>query len=576
MKRFTRVLFVLGVVFLLAVSTVFATVIPVLQTENGMIVSAHPFASEIGLEILREGGNAIDAAVGVSMALGVVEPYASGIGGEGVMLIYSAQEDKIVCIDFKSMAPRLATYEVLDFSKLEEWEYTPKAVGIPGIVAGMAKAIEKYGTMSLEKVLEGPITLARDGYPVSKTMATLILDKLPAYDLENYNPETAKIYMPGGFPAKEGQIIKNPDLAHTLELIANKGPEVFYKGEIGISIAKDMKEHGGLIYYYDLLFYKAIVKEPTKGTYRGYKIYSSAPPCAGATLIEILNIMENFELAKYGFLSPTYIHIIAEAVKLGNVDRYAHVADPDFVKVPIKGLTSKEYAKERAKLINLNKAKTKGKIKEGDPSVYKCKFPIEDIPVLAYAGSLDRDGSTTHFVVADKEGNVVSVTQTNSSFWGCGWTVTERGFLLNNEMKNFSSRPGLINSLEPGKRMRTTICPSIITKDGKPFLTVGTPGAGRIVSTLAQTISAVIDYNLPLQDAIEAPKFYSKASYGNKLYIEARLSDEVLEVLTKLGHEIKNKGKYDLYFGGIHGIMFEGGKMVSGADPRRGGIAKGY
>lgn len=382
--------------------------------------------------------------------------------------------------------------------------------------------------------------------------------------------------MPDGFPAKEGQIIKNPDLAHTLELIANKGPEVFYKGEIGRSIAKNMKEHGGLISYSDLLFYKAIVKEPTKGTYRGYKIYFSAPPCAGATLIEILNIMENFELTKYGFLSPTYIHIIAEAVKLGNVDRYAYVADPDFVKVPIKGLTSKEYAKERAKLINLNKAKTKEKIKEGDSSVYKCKFSIEDIPVLAYAGSLDRDGSTTHFVVADKEGNVVSVTQTNSSFWGCGWTVTERGFLLNNEMKNFSSRPGLINSLELGKRMGTTICPSIITKDGKPFLTVGTPGGGRIVSTLAQTISAVIDYNLPLQDAIEAPKFYSKASYGNKLYIEARLSDEVLEVLTKLGHEIKNKGKYDLYFGGIHGIMFEGEKMVSGADPRRGGIAKGY
>jgi len=576
MKRLTRLLFILSVVFLLAVSTVFATVTPVLQTENGMVVSAHPLASEVGLEILQEGGNAIDAAVGVSMALGVVEPYASGLGGEGMMLIYSAKEDKIVCLDFRSTSPGLANYEVLDFSKSKEWGYSPKAVGVPGVVAGMAKALETFGTMPLSKVLEKPISLAREGYPVSATMAGLILDVLPNYDLENYCPETAKIYMPDGFPAEEGQIIKNPDLANTLELIANEGYEAFYKGEIAKSIAQDMKEHGGLISYDDLLLYEALIKEPTEGTYRGYEIYSSAPPCAGATLIEILNIMENFELAEYGFLSPTYIHIIAEAAKLGNIDRYAYVGDPDFAELQLTGLTSKGYAKERAKLIDLDKAMTKEEIEAGDPSVYESKLPELDIPLLAYAGWVDKGGSTTHFVVADKEGNVVSVTQTNSSFWGCGWTVTGRGFLLNNEMKNFSSKPGWVNSMEPGKRMRTTICPSIITKDGELFLAVGTPGAGRIVPTLAQTISAIIDYNLPLQEAIEAPKFYTKSSYGNRLEIETRLPKEVVEDLVKLGHEIKEKGEYDLYFGGIHGIMFEGGKMVSGADPRRGGVAQGY
>jgi len=384
-----------------------------------------------------------------------------------------------VAIDYRSMAP------LADMSKVKFGNEGHVAVAVPGTVAGLCTALREYGTKSLAEVMAPAIRYARNGFIVSDTLAQTITDR---FDPISKNEALLKIVAPDGLPLQAGEIIKNPDLAVTLEKIAAGGPDVFYKGEIADAIAHDMAKNGGYITKADLAAYKAITREPVRGTYRGYEIVSAPPPVGGISVIEMLNMLENFDLASEPPLSPRNIHILAEVMKRGFADNSAFVGDPDFVDIPIKGLLDKDYAKRRAQEIDLNKMSTS--IKAGSPN------------------ASNEHPSTTHLSVVDREGNMVALTQTLSGFWGACVAVPGTGIILNNEMQNWSSRGP--NAYAPGKRMRTTIAPTIIAKDGVPFATMGTPGAGRIISTMVILTVNLLDYHMGVQEAIESPRFYAR------------------------------------------------------------------
>lgn len=524
---------------LLAADTVKAEV----TAHNGMVASAQPLASAAGLEILMAGGNAVDAAVASAFALGVVEPNATGLGGEGMMVIYLAGKDVTVAIDYRSMSP------LEDMSKVKFPGDGDVAVAVPGTVAGLCDALQKYGTMSLAQVTAPAIRYARNGFIVSDTLAETISER---FDPISKNDALLKIVAPEGLPLQVGQIIKNPDLATSLEKIAAGGPDVFYKGEIADAIADEMAKNGGYITKADLAAYHAIEREPVRGTYRGYEIVSAPPPVGGLSVIEMLNMLENFDLASESPLSPRNVHIMAEVMKRGFADNSAYIGDPAFSNVPIKELLDKGYAKSRVADIDLNKM---------SPSV-KAGTPYEH-------------PSTTHLSVVDREGNMVALTQTLSSFWGACVAVPGTGIILNNEMQNWS-RSGP-NSYAPGKRMRTTIAPTIIAKNGKPFVTMGTPGAGRIISTMVILTVDILDYHMGVQEAIESPRFYARDTDKN-LSIESRMPEETQTWLKSIGYSIQKYPDFDLFFGGAQAIMVDPatGTMYGGADPRRDGAVFGF
>lgn len=524
---------------LLAADTVKAEV----TAHNGMVASAQPLASAAGLEILMAGGNAVDAAVASAFALGVVEPNATGLGGEGMMVIYLAGKDVTVAIDYRSMSP------LEDMSKVKFPADGDVAVAVPGTVAGLCDALQKYGTMSIAQVTAPAIRYARNGFIVSDTLAETISER---FDPISKNDALLKIVAPEGLPLQVGQIIKNPDLATSLEKIAAGGPDVFYKGEIADAIADEMAKNGGYITKADLAAYHAIEREPVRGTYRGYEIVSAPPPVGGLSVIEMLNMLENFDLASEAPLSPRNVHIMAEVMKRGFADNSAYIGDPAFSDVPIKELLDKGYAKSRVADIDLNKM---------SPSV-KAGTPYEH-------------PSTTHLSVVDREGNMVALTQTLSSFWGACVAVPGTGIILNNEMQNWS-RSGP-NSYAPGKRMRTTISPTIIAKNGKPFVTMGTPGAGRIISTMVILTVDILDYHMGVQEAIESPRFYARDT-DKKLSVEARMPKETQDWLKSIGYTLQEYPDFDLFFGGAQAIMVDPatGTMYGGADPRRDGAVFGF
>lgn len=513
------------------------------SARNGMVASAQPLASAAGLEILMAGGNAVDAAVASAFALGVVEPNATGLGGEGMMVIYLADKDVTVAIDYRSMSP------LADMSKVKFGSTGHVAVAVPGTVAGLCDALQKYGTMSLAEVMAPAIRYARNGFIVSETLAQTIADR---FDPISNNEALLKIVAPEGLPLVAGQIIKNPDLAATMEKIAEGGPDVFYRGEIADAIADDMAKNGGYITKADLAAYRAIEREPVRGTYRGYEIVSAPPPVGGISVIEMLNMLENFDLASEAPLSPRNVHIMAEVMKRGFADNSAYVGDPAFTDIPVRGLLDKEYAKSRAAEIDLGKMSPS--IKAGTPSEHP---------------------STTHLSVVDRGGNMVALTQTISGFWGACVAVPGTGVILNNEMQNWSSRGP--NAYAPGKRMRTTIAPTIIAKNGVPFVTMGTPGAGRIISTMVILAVDLLDYHMGVQEAIESPRFYARDTEKD-LSIESRMPAETQAWLKSIGYSIKEYPDFDLFFGGAQAILVDPdtGMMYGGADPRRDGAVFGF
>ena len=521
-----------------------ATRIAQVSAKNGMVASAHPLASQAGLTILKAGGNAVDAAVATAFAIGVVEPNANGLGGEGMMVIWLADRRKAIAIDYRSMAP-------LADKTGQKWPSSgPLSVAVPGTVAGLCMALEKYGTKSLQEVMAPAIELAENGFVISPTLSQIIADDFGAIHKE---PQLAKILAPEGLPLEAGEVLKNPDLAKSLRKIAAGGRDVFYKGELADAIASAMAAKGGLISKTDLAAYQAIERDPVRGSYRGFEVLSAPPPVSGLTVIESLNILENFELAKNAPLSKTNVHLIAEALKRGFADNSEYIGDPAFAKVPVSRLLSKDYAKSLAQDIPLDMASRE--IKAGDPS--------KEHP------------STTHMSIADKMGNMVALTQTISGFWGAHMVPPGTGIILNNEMQNWSSKGP--NTYAPGKRMRTTIAPTILLKDGQVFASLGTPGAARIISTMVILITNLVDHGMSMQQAIESPRFYTRDT-DKSIHLEARIAPQTIEELKAMGYATSVKGEYDLFFGGAQGIVADPKRHIftGGADPRRDGAVLGY
>jgi len=514
---------------------------------NGMVASAHPLASEAGLAMLRQGGNAVDAAVAAAFAVGVVEPNASGIGGEGMMVVWSAARRTAVAIDYRSTLPSAARFT----GRPPDAGYA--AVAVPGTVAGLAHALEKYGTKRFAETLEPAARIADEGFLVSATLATAIADNFAAIAEDE---ALAAVLCPGGLPLEAGARLRNPDLARTLRLLAAEGPDAFYRGALAGRIADEMARRGGFLDRSDLAAYRAVEREPVRGRYRGYDIVSAPPPVAGIALVETMQILETFDLARLAPGSAERIHLVAEALKRGFADYSAFVADPDFVRVPVDGLQSPAYAKRRAAGIRPDAVSPK--VEAGDPGAAGGESP-----------------STTALVAMDREGNVAVVTQTISDFFGAKVAVPGTGVILNNEVKNFSSRG--VNAMAPGKRMRTTIAPTLILKDGRPVAGLATPGAARIISTMALLVTHLLDDGLNIQEAIDAPRFFARDTEP-ALALESRFPAATVEALRKMGYTLEPHGDFDLFFGGAQGIVRDPrtGLLTGGADPRRDGAVVGH
>ena len=529
---------------------------------NGVVAAAKPEASQVGIDILKKGGNAVDAAVATGFALGVLELNANGIGGGGFMTIKLANMKDAVVIDFREMAPRAATpdmYKFDDKGKVIDNATVEGglAVGVPGEIKGLLYALENYGSKKLSRaqIIQPAIDWAEKGIPVTVNLAGIIKDNFEKIKkFEN----GAAIYFDNGLPYEVGSTMKNPDLAKTLKAIAAKGADAIYKGEIAQAIVNEVNKRGGIFSMEDLANYQIKVRKPIMGTYRGYTIISVPPASSGGThLVQLLNILENFDLAKSGEGTAATGHLWAEAMKLIFADRAKYMADTDFINnVPLKGLTSKAYAKELAALIAPDKSMPSATA--GDPSKYES-------------------GSTTHFSVMDKAGNMVAVTKTINYFFGSGVVVPGWGIVMNDEMDDFNAKPGTANSVEPGKRPLSSMSPTLVLDPkGRSFMSIGSPGATRIFPTVAQVISNVIDHGMSVQDAIMAPRYFQMAS--GKLNVEGRVSINTFNALAPLGHETTLRMDYDPYFGGVHAILYDyNAKMLrGGADPRRDGQAAAY
>jgi gamma-glutamyltranspeptidase/glutathione hydrolase len=523
-------------------------------TRNGMVASAHPLASEAGEKILKSGGNAIDAAMATAFALSIVEPNASGLGGGGFILFKMTDQQNVMMLDYREKAPGAAVPEVY-YRTTESFDSLCNTggpvVGVPGMVAGLFLLHQKFGSFPIEKVLQPAIDLGDQGVAVTPKLASIITLK---YDLISKHDLTSQIFLADLLPPESGSIIKNVRLPISIKMLAQNGIEEFYEGGIGVSIVKSVRENGGWMVSEDLNEYQPKFRDAVHGTYRAYDIYSCPPPGSGICLIQLLNILEGYDLKEIGSNNARYFHLLAEAMKMVFVDREAYLGDPDFTDVPVQELGDKAYAKF-----------LRGKIKP-DRAVFDYQ-PLEM--------SVDESGSTSHLSVVDQQDNIVALTQTINNWFGSGITAEGTGILLNDEIRDFSEQPGNPNSIFPGKRPASSMAPTIIFKDGKPFLTIGSPGATRIISALAQTLINIIDFHMSIDDAIEVPRIHS---IGEKLYVEGRIPEETIKELTDLGHHVEIKKDFDNYFGGAQGILInqETDMLHGGADSRRDGVAVGF
>jgi len=530
------------------------------EGRNGVVAAAKPEASQVGVAILEMGGNAVDAAIATAFALGVLEPNASGIGGGGFMIIQLAGMDDAVVIDFRETAPGGTSPSFFNLDKNNrpvDYESTVggKAIGVPGEVAGLLYALEHYGTLSREQVIKPAIDWAKKGIPVTVNLFSIINDN---YEKIMMMENGADVYLKyGGIPYEIGETIVLNDLADTLELISEKGKDAFYTGEIAEKIVAEVQKRGGVMTLEDLSNYEVKIRKPVIGSYRDYTILSVPPASSGGThVIELLNIMENFDLKSLGDNTAETLHIWSEAMKLVFADRAKYMADTDFAEVPLYGLTSKDYAKLLAEKIDMDKPILSAEA--GDPWQFES-------------------GSTTHLSVMDKEGNMVAITKSINYFFGSGVVVPGTGILLNNHMDDFVKTPGSVNSVEPGKRPLSSMSPTLVLDpEGRPYMTIGAPGATRIITTVAQTISNIIDHGMTVQQAILAPRVFR--SQSGPLYIEGRISINAYNKLIQMGHEISIRNDYDPYFGGVHAVLFNRdiGILFGGADPRRDGQAVAF
>ena len=524
--------------------------------KNGMVASEQGLATQVGLDILKQGGNAIDAAVAVGFALAVVLPNAGNIGGGGFMVLHDDKTGKDVAIDFREIAPAKASRDmyldnqgnVIDGKSL----FTHDASGVPGTVAGMEYALKKWGTMPLSKVLEPAIKLADKGFIVSDVLAQTLKEEKST--LGKWSSSKA-IFFKNGEPLKSGDLLVQKDLAKSLRLIAKQGAKAFYQGEIATKIAKEMQSHGGTMTLEDLKAYKVVERQPIIGDYRGYKVVTMPPPSSGGVhLIEILNMLEHYPIKEDGVNSAKNIHHMAESMKLAYADRSEYLGDPDFVKIPVTGLTSKAYANERVKTIDDNKARLSSTIKPGKPQPYESD-------------------QTTHFSVMDKAGNAVAVTYTLNLNFGSGIVVEGTGILLNNEMDDFSVKPGVpnafglvggtANAIEAKKRPLSSMTPTIVMKNNKPWLVTGSPGGARIITTVLQSVVNTIDHEMNPAEAIITPRVHHQW-LPDELRVEAGISPDTIKLLQDKGHKVVTKAP----MGRIQIIQADDSGFYGYSDPR--------
>ena len=528
------------------------------EAEHGMVVSAQRYASEVGVRILAQGGNAIDAAVAVGYALAVVDPCCGNIGGGGFMTIH-LKDGRDTFINFRETAPGAATAAMyLDaagkpIDELSRRGY--RAAGVPGSVMGLERAATEYGRLARAALLAPAIALARDGFVLGRADADLLDSKRLGID-----PVAAKIFQRDGSRFEAGDRLVQSDLAATLEAIAERGPDAFYRGPIAAAVATASAANGGILTAEDLAEYRVTEGPPLACTYRGYRILSAPPPSSGGTTIcEILNILEGYDLKALGFRSAQSVYLLVEAMRHAYRDRNTHLGDPAFVHNPLDRLLSKEYAAGIRTAIDAHKAMA--------PAALPAREKAE----------------TTHYSVVDGEGNAVAVTYTINGSFGATVVAPGTGFFLNNEMDDFTIKPGMpnlyglvqgeANAIMPGKRPLSSMSPTLVEKDGRIFLVLGSPGGSRIITTVLETILNIVDYGMSPQEAVEAPRLHHQSLPDEVAYERAGLMPDAITTLTEMGYKLVEHRPW----GAVELIAIADGRFHGVSDPRRpAGAAVGY
>ncbi|MBT3369907.1 MAG: gamma-glutamyltransferase [Rhodospirillaceae bacterium] len=535
---------------------------------NGMVASQEARATKVGVEVLRQGGNAIDAAVAVGFTLAVTLPRAGNLGGGGFMLLHHAASAETLALDYREKAPAKAHRDLyLDSAgnvDKARARFSHQSVGVPGTVAGLIAAHRRFGTLPLAAVMAPAIVLAEQGLTVTPSLARNLgrrqrrLSKWPA--------SAAIFYKPGGALYQAGETLVQKDLAASLRRIAATAGEDFYTGDTARAITGSMARNGGLITLADLAAYRPVWRQAVRGSYRGFQIAAMPPPSSGGVhLIQMLNMLEQFPLAKMGHNGADSLHLMAEAMKLAYADRAEHLGDPDFWSVPIKGLTSKAYARSLAASIDPDQARASAQIRHGAPAPYESN-------------------ETTHYSVMDGAGNVVSNTYTLNFSFGTGIVVPGTGILLNNEMDDFSAKPGVpnafglvggeANAIQGGKRPLSSMTPTIVFKDGQPLLATGSPGGSRIITMVMQILLNVIDHNLNIAEATAAPRIHHQWR-PDKLWVEQGVGPDTLAILRRRGHVVTPSRAA----GSVQSVMrvAKGGGFLGASDPRSpGALSAGY
>ena len=512
---------------------------------RGVVAANNPIGAAAGAEMLALGGNAFDAAIATLFTLNVVEPMMVGLLGAGWMNIRLADGTAVIIDDY-STAPGAATptmYKPVsdswpDYMETEgdESKIGYRAVGVPAALKGWTEVIDNWGRLDLQTILQPAIRRAEHGFRPSRYLRDSILEKMDT--LINF-PETARIFLPGGKPPEADDLILQPELAETLRTVGKEGPDALYGGALGQTIVDHVQKNGGILTTDDLQQYRTCRRDPITGTYRGYDLTVPSPPCSGGIhILQILNLLEGFDLTSLGFGTADSIHLLAECFKIAFADRTAHMGDPSQMDVPVEWLVSKEYSSLRANEIDMGQAAFPG---AGTPPNRESE-------------------NTTHVTAADSDGNVVAFTQTINELFGSQVMVPGTGLLLNNTMAMFDPHPGRANSVQSGRRVISSNSPTIVTKDGKPFMALGTPGGVKIFPSVLQAIVNVIDHGMTLQEAVEAPRVWTQ---GQELNLEETIPESVRRELIRRGHEVL---EVKTVAGGMNGVIFDNeSKTITGA-----------
>jgi gamma-glutamyltranspeptidase / glutathione hydrolase len=537
--------------------------------KHGMVVAQEPLAADVGLQVLKNGGNAIDAAVAVGFALAVTHPSAGNIGGGGFLLVRLANGE-VHFVDFREAAPQGATRDMYlgpDGNPTQASLVGWRASGVPGSVKGFETASKKWGSKKWADLLAPALHLARDGFRVDKTLAAELRGSANTLSRD---PESRRIFLRGGRPYQEGEIFRQPELASSLQRIAAQGGRDFYQGETARKLAAAMEAHGGLISRADLAGYRAIPRTPLEGDYHGYHIITAPPPSAGGVgILQMFGMLSRSGYESDGPDSPKAVHYMAETMRRYYADRSEYLGDPDFYRVPVRQLLSPSYIAARIQSIQRGRATPSADVPPG--------------PLNAQAAGLSQHESTetTHFNIVDAQGNAVAVTYTLNGGFGSGVTVPGLGFLLNNEMDDFVAKPGSpnmfglvggkANSIEPGKRPLSSMTPTILTRNGKLFMAVGAPGGSRITTGVFQVIADVIDFHMNPQDAVNIPRFHHQWK-PDILYLQKGFSPGTEQALAKMGYTIQATGGVAR----VEAIVVNNGVLEGGTESRQNGKVAGY